>query len=149
MQVKAYITLGVPALVSPAVLFLKSHLDTALLFERNTIWICCIRRRYYTNLHATISLCRYQPNNYCNYTLLSGMNNTFPISAGNSLSLFQWAVVFSISKHKKWRKMWIKSGTIFPDLGAMTNKRLRTYLSWASLCLRRTLSESVGHTSTK
>jgi hypothetical protein len=37
LQVKAYITLGVPALASPAELFLKLHLNTVLLFECNTI----------------------------------------------------------------------------------------------------------------
>jgi len=33
MQVKAYITLWVPALASPAEFFFKLHLNTALLFE--------------------------------------------------------------------------------------------------------------------
>jgi len=37
MQVKPYITLGMPALASPAELFLKLHLNTAHLFKQSTI----------------------------------------------------------------------------------------------------------------
>ena len=57
------------------------------------------------------------------------MNNTFPVTAGNSLSLLQRAFVFSISKLWKWRNMGINSGNFSPELGAVINKRLQTYLS--------------------